>query len=366
MGKRKIYFKQKGTKRLKGKRSLSEFNRIKGILFTCPTTKEYDASQEALNLLQEYSEDLLEQLDDSEVSDEPEKSLIEHSSVSKQLEQEVNQLKEEQVFELLDVNIQGIIFVRIVHKALCPVKLLIHIFEKFKESPENINCRYLQRFVPVSSTCHAKPENFKQITQEQIQKYIADLRYDDINTVKPMFITYGVIYKAVYSTKALSKQDCLDIITPLLPMNHVVDLKKPNVAIFVYVLKNVATLSIANNYTKLFEFNLNNVRKMHKQAIPVTPIANSENVVELTREVERKTTDISQQSDSEALDTRVAEMKPSSSSTLGEVQDKKIEEIAPETESVTKINANNGEQQLKKEKRKKKLKTKSIGGVRLL
>jgi hypothetical protein len=62
-----------------------------------------------------------------------------------------------------------------------------------------------------------------------------------------------------------TRTEIYDLITKMVKYYHFVELKKPEVAIFVYTIKSVCCISLVDQYTELYELNINKIKSWHEE-----------------------------------------------------------------------------------------------------
>ncbi|KAL0476305.1 hypothetical protein AKO1_006330, partial [Acrasis kona] len=257
----------KQNKRFKKQRQLHEFNSIKGLLFTVRTDREREAKHEAVAMIDEVVEDMIENLPEEE---KPVQSLSEETKneetpttsadapvdQSAKLKEELAAMGDGDNVQILDTCVRGIIFIRITHPRISPNDVAKKLIENMLADESNVKTRFLYKMFPILTTCYCTEENVLAKTKEVVGAY-----FDKFSGASPQ--SYQVFHKQLFSD-ALSKQKALDIISKSIKYYHFADLKKPNVAVILYIVKSVCCVGVIDKYHEMKEYNINKVRSHHE------------------------------------------------------------------------------------------------------
>ncbi|XP_011495962.1 PREDICTED: THUMP domain-containing protein 1 [Ceratosolen solmsi marchali] len=268
--KRKNYFSNEGTDKKKKKRLALE-NGMRGFLCTC-NFRERDCIREAYNLLNEYSDKICEsqkkQLETLDIEGKVElveneltvnknveekdyniKQITEDISVA--LNKEIDELKAEAVkplsqkrFQVIDTGVKNVIFI----KSMIPdtLELLTAIIEDLQKTKKQ-KTRYLLRMLPIQIVCKAYLDDIKPKVEVLFEQYF---------TQEPK--TFCIVFNR-RSNSNLHRNEVIDdlaqIISKKNPGNRT-NLKNPDIAVVIEVIRAVCLISIAPLYFTYKKYNL--------------------------------------------------------------------------------------------------------------
>lgn len=242
---------------------------IKGFFCTC-NFHEKDCVREAYNVLSEFADNLYgpEKKSSQKPSDdksstekkasenwrekEPEEDdEDEEEDISTALKNEVAELKAESEkpaalrrFQVVDSGVKSVVFIRTTLPD--PLELVSTIVQKLDETKKQ-RTRFLMRILPVEVVCKAKMEDIKLKADPLLEKYF---------TQEPK--TFSIVFNR-HSNNNIQRnhviEDLADIIAKKNPGNKA-DLKNPELAVVVEVIRGVCLLSVAPNYYKYKKYNL--------------------------------------------------------------------------------------------------------------
>ncbi|XP_011703918.1 PREDICTED: THUMP domain-containing protein 1 homolog [Wasmannia auropunctata] len=234
-----------------------------------------------LNLFADEKSDMNKEFGTSSTSNtftkkETDKSLEddEDEDISTALEKEINELRTEREmplpsrkFQVVDTGVKNMIF--ITSTLPNPLELVTKIVSKLDATKEQCT-RYLLRLLPIEVVCKAYMDNIKTKASELFEKYFAQ---------EPK--TFSIVFNR-RSNNSIKRdeiiEDLAEIILKKNPGNKA-DLKNPDIAVIVEVIRGICLLSIAPNYYKFKKYNLLEICNSTKNK--ATP---KEEVAELTNE----------------------------------------------------------------------------------
>ena len=216
----------------------------KGFLFTCDAHRQHESVREAYNLLEEYVD-----LCYPPVVLEEEANTEKSKSISELLKEEVIAAgsKKAKRFHKVDCQATGFVLILCSDPAINPVKVALKMCSDMKESGEQ-KTRFLARVAPlqVGGTCAGE-----------------DVHGDLVNTLRPLLAgvldkeapptSFAVVYKRRHHD--VSMRDSIVKLAEAVDSKHKCDLKTPNVAILLSVIKGTTFLSVVPQYTELQSLN---------------------------------------------------------------------------------------------------------------
>ncbi|XP_018047816.1 PREDICTED: THUMP domain-containing protein 1 homolog [Atta colombica] len=237
-----------------------------GFLCTC-NFHERGCITEAYRLLNLFADEKSEIHKKSETSTnalhkkETDKSIEDiDDDISIVLEKEINELRTEhkmslssRKFQVVDTGVKNMIF--ITSTLSNPLELVIKIVSKLDTTKEQCT-RYLLRLLPIEVVCKAYMDNIKTKANELFEKYFVQ---------EPK--TFSIVFNR-RSNNSIKRdeiiEDLAEIILKKNPGNKA-DLKNPDIAVIVEVIRGVCLFSVAPHYYKFKKYNLleicNNTKK---------------------------------------------------------------------------------------------------------
>lgn len=235
---------------------------ITGFLCTC-NFHEKDCVRDAYKLLNEFADEMygpdttkdthndnaeLTKKDDS--VDEAKEDNVE-DDISNALNKEINELKAEYAkpmaarrFQVVDTGLKNVIFIR--STLPDPLELVTKIVTELDRTKQQ-RTRYLLRLLPIEVVCKAYMNDIKQKANVMLEKYFAQ---------DPK--TFSIVFNR-HSNNNIQRdeiiEDLAEIINKKNPGNKA-DLKNPELAVIVEVIRGVCLLSVAPNYYKFRKYNL--------------------------------------------------------------------------------------------------------------
>ncbi|XP_011136840.1 THUMP domain-containing protein 1 homolog isoform X1 [Harpegnathos saltator] len=234
-----------------------------GFLCTC-NFNEKGCITDAYKLLNQFADEntTSEMIKESEISDtsstfnkkEADKSssdLDEEEDISTALEKEIDELKTKydmplssRRFQVVDTGVKNMIFVRSTLSK--PLELVTNIVTELDTSKKQCT-RYLLRLLPIEVVCKAYMDDIRTKASILFEKYFSQ---------EPK--TFSIVFNR-HSNNSIKRneiiEDLAEIISKKNPGNKA-DLKNPEIAVVVEVIRGLCLLSIAPNYYKFKKYNL--------------------------------------------------------------------------------------------------------------
>ncbi|KAL0112085.1 hypothetical protein PUN28_013366 [Cardiocondyla obscurior] len=171
--------------------------------------------------------------------------------ISTALEKEISELQTEREmplpsrkFQVVDTGVKNMIFIS--STLPNPLELVTKIVSKLDRTKEQCT-RYLLRLLPIEVICKAYMDNIKTKASDLFEKYFAQ---------EPK--TFSIIFNR-RSNNSIKRneiiEDLAEIILKKNPGNKA-DLKNPDIAVIVEVIRGFCLLSIAPHYYKFKKYNL--------------------------------------------------------------------------------------------------------------
>ncbi|XP_072767432.1 THUMP domain-containing protein 1 homolog [Anoplolepis gracilipes] len=287
-----------------------------GFLCTC-NFHEKGCITDAYKLLNLFSDEKSDTNKDSQISsainsldkketDKPSEDIDEdEDDISTALEKEINELRTEhempassRKFQVVDTGAKNTIF--IASTLPNPLELVTKILTKLDATKQQCT-RYLLRLLPIEVSCKAYMDDIKTKASALFEKYFAQ---------EPK--TFSIVFNRRNNNNIKRDeiiQDLAEIILRKNPGNKV-DLKNPEIAVIVEVIRGVCLLCIAPNYYKFKKYNLLEICNSTKNKV----ISNKEAVKLINEKSEGDLDTISniqktEQSTDKTLNTLEAEEK---------------------------------------------------------
>ncbi|KAJ7523211.1 hypothetical protein O6H91_18G041500 [Diphasiastrum complanatum] len=255
----------------------------KGFLVTCDKGQERSTMKEAINLLDEFYERLveganatinMESNDSRENEFEGEKTSqvgslsnimqnCKHTktgvandhikNIDDALELELAQLRDKRKarFIGLDTGCAGIVFVEMLRDDnVRPLELVKSIIRTVVTSKQS-RTRFCLRLLPVEVTCYASQSEVKRAAEPVISHYFSQENGDD-------GLKFAVVYEARANT-SLDRMEIINAVAQLVPKHHSVDLKNPDITIIVQIVKTTCAIGIAHEFKEMAKYNLKQI-----------------------------------------------------------------------------------------------------------
>lgn len=232
--------------------------------FTSDVNKESEISSATNTLLEKETDKSLKDADKDE-------------DISTALEKEISELRTEREmpltsrkFQVVDTGVKNMIF--IASSLPNPLELVIKIVSKLDTTKEQCT-RYLLRLLPIEVVCKAYMDNIKAKASELFEKYFAQ---------EPK--TFSIVFNRRSNNNIKRDEIIEDLAEIILRKNpgNKADLKNPDIAVIVEVIRGICLLSIAPNYYKFKKYNLFEICNKGESA--KNKIIPEEEAVEVTNE----------------------------------------------------------------------------------
>ncbi|PNF43257.1 hypothetical protein B7P43_G14895 [Cryptotermes secundus] len=228
---------------------------LKGFLCTC-NNRERDCIRESYNILNEYADRLYGEdkasVDAASASADPHtpENASEDEDIQTALNKELESLRAERKklpstrrFQAIDSGANNCIFIQTTLPE--PVELVYHIMKDL-EATKKQKTRFLLRLLPIESTCKAYVEDIRQAADSVFDKYFSKEGK-----------TFAVLFNRRNSSGVNRDElirDLADMIVRRHPENRV-DLKHPQLAVIVEVIRNMCCLSVLPEFFELRKYN---------------------------------------------------------------------------------------------------------------
>jgi len=244
-----------GSQKPKKKREFVLKPGLKGFLCTC-NSREKDCIRESYNILNEYADSLYGEekagaAASTSAGQVPPQNDSEDEEIETALSKELNALKAERNklpsmrrFQAVDSGANNCIFIQTTVSE--PVKLA-HYIMKDLEATKKQKTRFLLRLLPIEATCKAYLDDIRQTADSMFDKY---------------FSKEGKTFAVLFNRRNSSGVNRDDLIRDLAEMvitrhpENRADLKHPQLAIIVEIIRNMCCLSVVPEYFELRKYNL--------------------------------------------------------------------------------------------------------------
>lgn len=224
-----------------------------GIYATCSRGKERACVKELMSIFEEKAKEMYPSLDEQdEESEEPEEKL----SVEEQIKREVEELKgasksKESLFSHIELNCECLIFIK-TRKPIDPEEFVKSLCEEAFDSKKKTT-RFTQKLTPITLSTSASVEELKKLTK----KVLAPHFHKEKNQ-KPLKFAVQVSRRHFNTidrdTIIRSVAECMGK-----EYGHQVDLKNYDKLIIVECFKTNIGMSVADDYDKLYKYNLQQI-----------------------------------------------------------------------------------------------------------
>lgn len=243
-----------GSQKLKKKREFVLKPGLKGFLCTC-NSREKDCVRESYNILNEYADSLYGEEKavaaasasagqgppQNESEDEIETAL---SKELDSLKAERNKLPSMRRFQAIDSGANNCIFIQTTVSD--PVEL-VHYIMKDLEATKKQKTRFLLRLLPIEATCKAYVDDIRQTADTIFDKHFSKEGK-----------TFAVLFNRRNSS-GVNRDDLIRDLAEMVVKRHPenrADLKHPQLAIIVEIIRNMCCLSVVPEYFELRKYNL--------------------------------------------------------------------------------------------------------------
>nr|XP_018906518.1 PREDICTED: THUMP domain-containing protein 1 homolog [Bemisia tabaci] len=241
MPKRKNFYRPQTHK--KGKFCITPG--LKGFICTCNIMNEKECVRESYNIMNEFSAKLFPEMKEPETAEN-----VEASEVEDELAKEIEELKssddktEQRKFSVVNTDIKGVVFIKTTLDD--PVKLAHSILAEIADTKQQ-RTRFLLRMIPVEAVCRATVEDIKAAAVILFKKH---------------FKCDSTTFSIIFNRRQNDNIDRMELVRELAllvtdcnPL-HQANLKEPNLAVVVEVIRGICCLSVVPDYYKLRKYNL--------------------------------------------------------------------------------------------------------------
>ncbi|XP_071878219.1 THUMP domain-containing protein 1 homolog [Bombus fervidus] len=236
---------------------------IKGFLCTC-NFSEKECVRDAYKLLNEFADEIYGPVttkdfdnDNSKEKSEKDDSVSETKNIDNEddisvaLNKQINELKAEysktinaRRFQVVDTGVKNVIFIK--STLTNPLELVTKIVSELDNTKQQ-RTRFLLRLLPIEVICKANMNDIKSKADVMLEKYFAQ---------EPK--TFSIVFNR-HSNNNIHRdeviEDLAEIINKKNPGNKA-DLKNPELAVIVEMIRGFCLMSIAPNYYKFKKYNL--------------------------------------------------------------------------------------------------------------
>lgn len=331
--KRKKYYYPNKESNLKKCKLFNLETGMTGFLCTC-NFREKDCVRDAYKLLNEFADEIDELnkdkikictegssiINEIQSPEDDEQNNSDEEDISTALSKEINQLKAEsdkpialRRFQVVNTGVKNVVFIKTTLSN--PLELVSHIIKEL-DSTKKQRSRFLLRLLPIEAVCKAYMNDIKSVASVIFEKYFSQ---------EPK--TFSIVFNR-HSNDSIHREeiinDLAEIIKKKNPGNRA-NLKNPELAVVVEVIRGLCLISIAPDYYKYRKYNLLEIcaRKQNDTHTHVKD-SNTKN-----SDTDKKETEISNKSTTNVEDTITQDneddnvTKSETSNITEEVQDEK-------------------------------------------
>ncbi|XP_014610823.1 PREDICTED: THUMP domain-containing protein 1 [Polistes canadensis] len=329
--KRKKYYYPNKESNLKKCKLFNLETGMTGFLCTC-NFREKDCVRDAYKLLNEFA-DKIDELNKDKITictegssiineiqspENDEQNNSDEEDISTALSKEINQLKAEsdkpialRRFQVVNTGVKNVVFIKTTLSN--PLKLVSNIIKELDRTKKQ-RSRFLLRLLPIEAVCKAYMNDIKSVASVIFEKYFSQ---------EPK--TFSIVFNR-HSNDSVHREeiinDLAEIIKKKNPGNRA-NLKNPELAVVVEVIRGLCLISIAPDYYKYRKYNLLEIcaRKQNDTHVKDSDTKNSD--------TDKKETEISNVSTTNVEDTITQDneddnaTKSETSNMTEEVQDEK-------------------------------------------
>eukprot|EP00741_Cyanophora_paradoxa_P024447 tig00022075_g23604.t1 len=217
---------------------------LSGVLITTEQKRERDAAREAVTVFSELLEEGAPEREDAG----------EEEDVAGALESELAQLKskEQNPVTAVDLETKGILFLRIINAN--PLDLIKRLIDNVK-STGVAPSRHCIRFIPIMATCYASADDIGKHAQRVLQPYLLD---ESIPMKK-----YCILFSR-RNNNTCSREKSMEAIEAHIGGRHLVDLRDPDIVIFLEVFKATCAIGVGVDYFSSAKYNLRTLAERSK------------------------------------------------------------------------------------------------------
>ncbi|XP_043496618.1 THUMP domain-containing protein 1 homolog [Polistes fuscatus] len=329
--KRKKYYYPNKESNLKKCKLFNLETGMTGFLCTC-NFREKDCVRDAYKLLNEFADEIDELnkdkikictegssiINEIQSPENDEQNNSDEEDISTALSKEINQLKAEsdkpialRRFQVVNTGVKNVVFIKTTLSN--PLELVSHIIKEL-DSTKKQRSRFLLRLLPIEAVCKAYMNDIKSVASVIFEKYFSQ---------EPK--TFSIVFNR-HSNDSIHREeiinDLAEIIKKKNPGNRA-NLKNPELAVVVEVIRGLCLISIAPDYYKYRKYNLLEIcaRKQNDTHVKDSNTKNSD--------TDKKETEISNKSTTNVEDTITQDneddnvTKSETSNITEEVQDEK-------------------------------------------
>ncbi|CAL7936343.1 unnamed protein product [Xylocopa violacea] len=234
---------------------------MKGFLCTC-NFSEKECVRDAYKILNEFADEIYGPDITKDTNNEDKKQSVreeddsvsendEEDDISTALNKELHELKTEyskpvnaRRFQVVDTGVKNVVFIR--STLTNPLELVTKIITELNETKQQ-RTRFLLRLLPIEVVCKANMTDIKAKANVMLEKYFAQ---------EPK--TFSIVFNR-HSNSNIHRdeviEDLAEIISKKNPGNKA-DLKNPEFAVIVEMIRGVCLMSVAPNYYKFRKYNL--------------------------------------------------------------------------------------------------------------
>ncbi|XP_076760014.1 THUMP domain-containing protein 1 homolog [Xylocopa sonorina] len=234
---------------------------MKGFLCTC-NFSEKECVRDAYKILNEFADEIYGPDITKDTNNESKNESVrekddsvsendEEDDISTALNKELDVLKTEyskpvnaRRFQVVDTGVKNVVFIR--STLTNPLELVTKIITELNKTKQQ-RTRFLLRLLPIEVVCKANMTDIKAKANVMLEKYFAQ---------EPK--TFSIVFNR-HSNNNIHRdeviEDLAEIISKKNPGNKA-DLKNPELAVIVEMIRGVCLMSVAPNYYKFRKYNL--------------------------------------------------------------------------------------------------------------
>ncbi|KAK2577163.1 hypothetical protein KPH14_003320 [Odynerus spinipes] len=236
-----------------------------GFLCTC-NFHEKRCVRDAYKLLNEFADEIYgldkdkvsnfskeenDVINETESPENNEKDTSDEEDISTALNKEINQLKAESAkpiasrrFQMVHTGVKNVVFIK--STLPNPLELVSHIIKEL-DTTKKQRSRFLLRLLPIEVVCKAYMNDIKSKANIILEKYFSQ---------EPK--TYSIVFNR-HSNDSIRRAEIIDDIANIIkrknPGNKA-NLKNPELAIVIEIIRGICLISVAPDYYKYKKYNL--------------------------------------------------------------------------------------------------------------
>ncbi|CAO3607296.1 unnamed protein product [Cunninghamella blakesleeana] len=276
-----------------------------GVLVMCTRGREQRAVKEAINLFNQYADELYPETktDNKEVEEEKDVKEDIEDSIAKELAELKESKSKSSVkkrFTYIATGTDCLVFIKTCDE-IEPSKFIHDILIDMQEKQVK-KTRYISRLLPVQKTCHANLPEIEREAKLVISPQFSAMKDENDNIISKSFS----VNARIRNCSKIDRMEVTKAFASAVGLPHKVDLKEPDYVIIVEICQTICMMSVVSDFGKLRKYNLESLLGLNDPQ-PIRKLQDNNNNVstshtnptESIKEKENETTTITPKSTEE-------------------------------------------------------------------